>query len=50
MISGFMPASVKMFNKDNEVIHEFGKKHRNTVVWGNLGRFVCLAGFGNLNG
>lgn len=32
------------------VSFEFGKQHKNEVIWGNLGRFVCLAGFGNLNG
>lgn len=45
-----MPAAIKMFNRENEPVHDFGKKHRNTIVWGNLGRFLCLAGFGNLNG
>ena len=45
-----MPAAIKMFNRENESVHDFGKKHRNTIVWGNLGRFLCLAGFGNLNG
>ena len=50
VISGFMPATCCLFSDKNELIFEFGKKHRNTVYWGNLGRFVCLAGFGNLNG
>ena len=50
VLSGFMPAVCNMFSKDNELLFEFGKKHRNTISWGNLGRFVCLAGFGNLNG
>jgi len=31
-------------------VFEFGKQHKNEIIWGNLGRFVCLAGFGNLNG
>lgn len=45
-----MPGSIKMFNKSNEIIFQFGKKHRNCISWGHLGRFLCLAGFGNLNG
>jgi len=27
-----------------------GNAHRNTIVWSSHGRFVCLAGFGNLAG
>lgn len=50
MISGFMPADPVLFSKNNEQIFEFGKQHKNEIIWGNLGRFVCLAGFGNLNG
>lgn len=50
VISGFMPAEPVLFTKDNVVAFEFGKQHKNEVIWGNLGRFVCLAGFGNLNG
>jgi translation initiation factor 2A len=28
----------------------FGNAHRNTIAWAPHGRFVCLAGFGNLAG
>jgi len=50
VISGFMPAEPVLFSDQNQVLHEFGKQHKNHIIWGNLGRFVCLAGFGNLNG
>jgi translation initiation factor 2A len=50
VISGFMPAHSVMFNEHNKEIIEFGTHHRNKIIWGNLGRFLCLAGFGNLNG
>lgn len=50
VIGGFMPAEVNHYSEKNEVIYEFGKQHKNQIIWGNLGRFVCLAGFGNLNG
>ena len=29
---------------------DFGERHRNTICWSPSGRFVCLAGFGNLAG
>jgi uncharacterized protein with WD repeat len=45
-----MPAEPVLFSSKNEVLYEFGKQHKNTIIWGNLGRFVCLAGFGNLSG
>lgn len=33
-----------------EPIFEFGEAHRNSISWSPHGRFVCLAGFGNLAG
>lgn len=50
VISGFMPAGAVLFNNKNEPVYEFGKMHKNTVAWNPQGRFLCLAGFGNLNG
>jgi translation initiation factor 2A len=50
VISGFMPSHSVMFNEQNKQVFEFGVSHRNKIIWGNLGRFLCLAGFGNLNG
>lgn len=31
-------------------VFTFGEAHRNTISWSPHGRFVCLAGFGNLAG
>lgn len=45
-----MPAEPVLFTKDNKVVFEFGKQHKNTIIWGNLGRLICLGGFGNLSG
>lgn len=45
-----MPAEPVLFSKSNQVIFEFGKQHKNQIYWGNLGRLLCLAGFGNLSG
>ena len=50
VISGFMPAEPVLYSENLEALFEFGKQHKNNVIWGNLGRLVCLAGFGNLNG
>ena len=50
VISGFMPAETVVMSKTNEKIMDIGKHHRNQIIWGNLGRFVCIAGFGNLSG
>lgn len=50
VISGFMPANSVLFSNKNEPILEFGKHHRNLICWNPQGRFVCLAGYGNLSG
>ncbi len=50
VISGFMPATSSMFSYKNKKEFEFGKHHKNTIIVGNMNRFLCLAGFGNLNG
>jgi len=47
---GHMPAKATLFNDSVESIFEFGNAHRNTVSWSPHGRFLCLAGFGNLAG
>jgi hypothetical protein len=45
-----MPAESVLFAKNGDKIMDIGKHHRNKIVWGNLGRFVIIAGFGNLSG
>jgi translation initiation factor 2A len=50
MIAGKMPAQVTLFNAKAEPIYQFGASPRNTVVWSPHGRFLCIAGFGNLAG
>jgi len=50
VISGFMPAAPVLFSEKNEVAFEFEKQHKNEIIWGHLGRLVCLGGFGNLSG
>jgi translation initiation factor 2A len=51
VISGRMPAMASLHNgSTGEAIFLFGNAHRNTICWADHGRFVCLAGFGNLAG
>jgi translation initiation factor 2A len=48
--AGHMPAQSTLFNASAAPVFEFGCAHRNTVSWSPHGRFLCLAGFGNLAG
>lgn len=51
VISGRMPAMASLHHgTTGEPSFLFGNAHRNTVSWSPHGRFVCLAGFGNLAG
>jgi translation initiation factor 2A len=50
IIYGFMPARATMFNAKCEPEFDFGTGSRNTVSFSPHGRYVALAGFGNLNG
>jgi translation initiation factor 2A len=50
-IAGGMPANCTLHHgKSGDASFEFGAKHRNTISWAPHGRFLCLAGFGNLAG
>lgn len=50
VIAGNMPAQATLFSANLDPIFEFGSAHRNTISWAPHGRFLCLAGFGNLAG
>lgn len=45
-----MPAAACLYDLKANIVHEFGCAHRNTITFSPHGRFVCLAGFGNLAG
>jgi translation initiation factor 2A len=49
-IFGVSPPEACIFNLKCEVTHSFGEAPRNTVSWAPHGRFLCLAGFGNMSG
>jgi translation initiation factor 2A len=49
--AGKMPSMASLHNgNDGKATFLFGNAHRNTIAWAPHGRFVCLAGFGNLAG
>ena len=50
VVCGTMPAIATLYDLKAKPIFDFGMAHRNTVSWSPHGRFLCLAGFGNLAG
>ena len=50
VVYGYMPAKTVIFNTKAEAIHTFPLAPRNTVLFSPHGRFVLVAGFGNLAG
>lgn len=50
VIAGAMPAHATLYDIKALPIFEFGAAPRNHVSWSPHGRFLCLAGFGNLRG
>ena len=50
VIFGVSPPEACIFNTKCEVTHSFGEAPRNTVSWSPHGRFLALAGFGNMSG
>lgn len=49
--AGRMPSMASLHNgQDGKATFLFGNRHQNTVSWAPHGRFVNLAGFGNLAG
>lgn len=50
VVYGYMPAKATIFNDRAAVKHLFQLAPRNTVIFAPNGRFVLIAGFGNLAG
>ncbi|KAI9722905.1 MAG: hypothetical protein M1812_001353 [Candelaria pacifica] len=50
VVYGYMPAKTTIFNARAEVTHNFALGPRNTIMFSPHGRFVLVAGFGNLAG
>ncbi|KAF1988137.1 eukaryotic translation initiation factor-like protein subunit eIF2A [Aulographum hederae CBS 113979] len=50
VVYGYMPAKTTIFNARAKVMHSFPLSPRNTILFSPHGRFVLVAGFGNLAG
>ncbi|KAL6343302.1 hypothetical protein AAG906_022377 [Vitis piasezkii] len=50
VVYGFMPAKATVFDKKCNPLVELGTGPYNTIRWNPKGKFLCLAGFGNLPG
>ncbi|KAI1136416.1 translation initiation factor eIF-2A [Hypoxylon sp. FL0543] len=50
VIYGYMPAKTTIFNHRAIATHSFAIAPRNTIIFSPTGRFVLVAGFGNLAG
>lgn len=50
VVYGFMPAKATLFDKKCRPLLELGTGPYNTIRWNPKGKFLCLAGFGNLPG
>jgi len=50
VIYGYMPAKTTIFNQRAIAMHSFALAPRNTIKFSPNGRFVLVAGFGNLAG
>lgn len=50
VVYGYMPAKTTIFNTKAIATHNFALSPRNTILFSPHGRFVLVAGFGNLAG
>eukprot|EP01027_Heterolobosea_sp_BB2_P006199 GEZU01009394.1.p1 GENE.GEZU01009394.1~~GEZU01009394.1.p1 ORF type:complete len:690 (-),score=234.09 GEZU01009394.1:63-2132(-) len=50
VVYGFTPSKAALFDTKANPVFDFGTSPRNTARWNPQGRFLCLAGFGNLAG
>ena len=50
VVYGYMPAKTTIFNIKAVATHSFDLKPRNTILFSPHGRFLIVAGFGNLAG
>ncbi|XDT16351.1 Eukaryotic translation initiation factor eIF2A [Nakaseomyces glabratus] len=50
VISGYMPATIQFFDLRGNVVHSLEKQPKNTILFSPSGRYILIAGFGNLQG
>jgi translation initiation factor 2A len=49
-IYGTSPPKITLFDMKGKQLFEFGSAMRNSIRWSPHGKFLCLGGFGNLQG
>ncbi|KAF2459461.1 eukaryotic translation initiation factor eIF2A-domain-containing protein [Lineolata rhizophorae] len=50
VVYGYIPAKTTIFNRNGTATHDFALGPKNTALFSPDGRFLLLAGFGNLQG
>ncbi|SCV02175.1 LAMI_0G16578g1_1 [Lachancea mirantina] len=50
VIYGFMPATITFFDLRGNVVHSLPEQPKNTMLFSPSGRYILIAGFGNLQG
>lgn len=50
VIYGFMPASITFFDLRGNIVHSLQEQPKNTMLFSPTGRYILIAGFGNLQG
>lgn len=50
VIYGYMPATITFFDMRGNVVHSLAEQAKNTMLFSPTGRYILIAGFGNLQG
>lgn len=50
VIYGYMPATITFFDLRGNVVHTLAAQAKNTMLFSPSGRYILIAGFGNLQG
>ncbi|SCU83392.1 LADA_0C11144g1_1 [Lachancea dasiensis] len=50
VIYGYMPATITFFDLKGNVVHSLPEQPKNTMLFSPTGRYILIAGFGNLQG
>lgn len=50
VIYGYMPATITFFDLRGNVVHSLAEQPKNTMLFSPTGRYILIAGFGNLQG
>ncbi|SCW00063.1 LAFE_0B08636g1_1 [Lachancea fermentati] len=50
VIFGYMPATITFFDVRGNIVHTLAEQPKNTMLFSPSGRYILIAGFGNLQG